>query len=187
MEGLYAVLSKGIRFFLCRELGTQDLDDRVRDVFILIIQAIQRGAVRRPECLMGFVWTVTRRQPATYIGARVFARRFQASASDNIVLRDGALDPERQTIKRQDTELALRILNGLSKRDREVQVRFYLNEQAPEQICREMNLTATQFRLTKSRAKAHFGELGKARVSRRVGFAAKSQQRHLSGLRPACA
>jgi len=36
-----------------------------------------------------------------------------------------------------------------------------------------MNLTETQFRLIKSRAKARFGELGKARLSRRVGFAAR--------------
>jgi hypothetical protein len=38
---------------------------------------------------------------------------------------------------------------------------FICMKQAPEQICREMGLTETQFRLYKSRAKAKFGELGK--------------------------
>jgi hypothetical protein len=33
-----------------------------------------------------------------------------------------------------------------------------------------MNLTPTQFRLIKSRAKARFGELGKRRFARRSGF-----------------
>jgi hypothetical protein len=35
-----------------------------------------------------------------------------------------------------------------------------------------MGLTETQFRLVKSRAKARFGELGKTRFSRRMGFRA---------------
>jgi hypothetical protein len=33
-------------------------------------------------------------------------------------------------------------------------VRSYLYEQSPEQICREMRLTPTQYRLLKSRSKA---------------------------------
>jgi RNA polymerase sigma-70 factor (ECF subfamily) len=36
-----------------------------------------------------------------------------------------------------------------------------LKEQSQGQICREMDLSETQFRLLKSRAKAKFGEIGK--------------------------
>jgi RNA polymerase sigma-70 factor, ECF subfamily len=36
MEELYAVFVKGIRFFLWRQLGPQDLDDKVHDVFLII-------------------------------------------------------------------------------------------------------------------------------------------------------
>ena len=79
-------------------------------------------------------------------------------------------DPERGAIEQQNEELARRILNSIGKRDREVLVRFYLDEQSPEVICREMGLTETQFRLIKSRAKARFGELGKRRFSLRTGF-----------------
>jgi hypothetical protein len=42
-----------------------------------------------------------------------------------------------------------------------------LLEQTQEQICAEMNLTETQFRLLKSRAKARFGELGRRALTRR--------------------
>ena len=42
---------------------------------------------------------------------------------------------------------------------------FYLREQSQEQICEEMKLTETQFRLLKSRAKARFGELGKKKLA----------------------
>jgi RNA polymerase sigma factor (sigma-70 family) len=173
MEELYTLFSKGIRFYLCRQLGPQDLDDRVHDVFLTITQAIQSGELREPERLMGYVRTVVRRQVAARIDANVHARRRQASLEDGIVLRDHSPDPERLAIRGQNIEVALRILNSIAKRDRDVLVRFYLNEQPAEQICREMDLTETQFRLIKSRAKARFGELGKARLSRRVGFAAK--------------
>ncbi|HEY9142248.1 MAG TPA: sigma-70 family RNA polymerase sigma factor [Bryobacteraceae bacterium] len=173
MEELYGLFSKGIRFYLCRQLGPQDLDDRVHDVFLTITQAIQSGELREPERLMGYVRTVVRRQVAARIDANVHARRRQASLDDGIVLRDQSPDPERLAIRGESIEVALRILNSIARRDREVLVRFYLNEQPAEQICREMDLTETQFRLIKSRAKARFGELGKARLARRVGFAAR--------------
>lgn len=173
MEELYGLFSKGIRFYLCRQLGPQDLDDRVHDVFLTITQAIQSGELREPERLMGYVRTVVRRQVAARIDANVHARRRQASLDDGIVLRDHSPDPERLAIRGESIEVALRILNSIAKRDREVLVRFYLSEQPAEQICREMDLTETQFRLIKSRAKARFGELGKARLSRKVGFAAR--------------
>ena len=37
----------------------------------------------------------------------------------------------------------------------------------PEEICRDLELTETQFRLIKSRAKARFGEMGKRRLALR--------------------
>ena len=62
MEQLYAVFVKGVRFFLWRQLGPQDLDDKVHDVFLIITQSIRRGELRDPERLMGYVRTVVRRR-----------------------------------------------------------------------------------------------------------------------------
>ena len=56
-------------------------------------------------------------------------------------------------------------MNGVSRRDREILHRFYVQEQSQEQICQEMSLSYNQFRLLKSRAKARFGELGKRMAS----------------------
>ena len=167
MEELYGLFSKGIRFYLCRQLGPQDLDDRVHDVFLTITQSIQSGELREPERLMGYVRTVVRRQVAARIDANVHARRRQASLDDGIVLRDQSPDPERLAIRGESIEVALRILNSIAKRDREVLVRFYLNEQPAEQICREMELTETQFRLIKSRAKARFTDLCQQAMKRK--------------------
>jgi RNA polymerase sigma-70 factor (ECF subfamily) len=167
LEELYALFSKGIRFYICRQLGPQDLDDKVHDVFLIITQAIQSGDLREPERLMGYVRTVVRRQVAAHIDHAVQVRRQHASIESGIVLRDTAIDPERKAIVRENFNVAMRILNSIPKRDREILIRFYLREQSADTICQEMDLTETQFRLIKSRAKARFGELGKARLSRR--------------------
>jgi len=169
MEELYRIFSKGVRYYLYRQLGPQDLDDKVHDIFVIITQSIQRGDLRDPERLMGYVRTIVRRQVAAHIDSAVQARR-NSDLSDSRYTCDHSPNPERGLIERQNEELALRILNSLHKRDREVLIRFYLHEQPADQICEEMGLSETQFRLIKSRAKARFGELGKRRFSLRFGF-----------------
>jgi RNA polymerase sigma-70 factor, ECF subfamily len=168
MEELYRVFSKGIRFYLCRQLGSQDLDDRVHDCFLIVIQAIRRGDIREPERLMGFVKTIVRRQIAGHIEVAVQNRRQQVDLETSGPIRDRRLDPESEAVGKQQDQIAASVLKGISKRDREILTRFYLEEQSQEQICREMNLTETQFRLLKSRAKARFGELGKRKLSRKM-------------------
>jgi RNA polymerase sigma factor (sigma-70 family) len=170
MEEMYGVFTTGIRFYLCRQLGPQDLDDRVHEAFVTITQSIRRGELREPERLMGYVRTVVRRQVAAQIEAVVEQRRRQIDPSLGAVVRDHQPNPERQAIEREHTAVAYRVLQSLPRRDREVLVRFYLKEQSPAEICREMDLSATQFRLTKSRAKVRFGELGRARLARHRGF-----------------
>ncbi|MGA2269365.1 MAG: sigma-70 family RNA polymerase sigma factor [Bryobacteraceae bacterium] len=170
LEQMYHIFSKGIRFFLCRQLGPQDLDDRVHDVFLIIAQSIQKGDLREPERFMGYVRTIVRRHVAAHIDEVVKARRTQTGLEFGMTLSDHHLNPELSAIEHQNQELALRILHGLPKRDREVLIRFYLEEQPPDRIRREMHLTETQFRLIKSRAKARFGDLGRTRLSRRNSF-----------------
>jgi len=177
MEDLYAVFTTGIRFYLCRQLGPQDLDDKVHDAFLTIAQSIRRGDLREPERLMGYVRTVVRRQVAGYIGSAMEARRTLVDPEHGAILRDRKPDPERSAIEEQNNALAMRVLHTLPRRDREVLMRFYLQEQSPRQICRDMGLTATQFRLTKSRAKARFTELGQARFARRRGFLPAAEPR----------
>src|SRR5438552_7790737 len=75
MEELYQIFSRGIRFHLCRQLGPQELDDKVHDTFLIVVRAIQRGELREPDRLMGFVRTIVRRQVAAYIDELVQNRR----------------------------------------------------------------------------------------------------------------
>ncbi len=168
MAELYDLFSRGIRFHLCRHLGTQDLDDRVHDTFVMVVQAIRRGELREPQRLMGFVRTVVRRLVATHIEKAVQARREHLDKNSGARVVDPRGDPEEAIIFRQRTELIQRVLGELSERDREILTRFYLREQSQEQICAGMDLSETQFRLLKSRAKSRFGELGKKKLATRA-------------------
>jgi RNA polymerase sigma-70 factor (ECF subfamily) len=170
MEELYRVFSRGVRFYLCRQLGPQDLDDKVHDTFLIVVQAIRKGELREPERLMGFVRTVVRRQVAAQIDRAVQSRRDQAEMESGAFVSDHRDTPEEAAILRQHEEVAETVLRGVSDRDREILTRFYLMEQTQQEICDEMNLSETQFRLLKSRAKARFGELGKKTLSRRRFF-----------------
>jgi RNA polymerase sigma-70 factor, ECF subfamily len=164
MEQLYAIFSRGIRFFLCRQLGPQELDDRVHDTFLIVVHAIRRGELRDPDRLMGFVRTIVRRQIASYIDAAVQNRREHAEIDAGVTVVDREANPELSAIDEERESIMRRVLSELSRRDREILTRFYLREEPQEQICRDMNLTDTQFRLLKSRAKARFGELGRRRL-----------------------
>ncbi|HEX8985082.1 MAG TPA: sigma-70 family RNA polymerase sigma factor [Bryobacteraceae bacterium] len=169
MEDLYAVFSRGVRFYLCRQLGPQELEDKVHDTFLIVVQAIRRGELREPDRLMGFVRTIVRRQVAAYIDNAVQTRREQTDLESGLSISDGRRNPEEDAIARQRVEIMTNVLHSVSARDREILTRFYLLGQSQQQICGEMRLSDTQFRLLKSRAKARFGELGR-RSLRRRGF-----------------
>jgi RNA polymerase sigma-70 factor (ECF subfamily) len=166
MESLYRVFARGVRFYLCRQLGPQELDDKVHDTFLIVVQAIRRGELREPERLMGFVRTVVRRQVAAHIDQAVQSRRERADVESGINVVDVRLNPEEVLALKQRAEIVQRALRDISDRDREILTRFYLLEQTQEEICHTMSLTETQFRLLKSRAKARFGELGKKKLVR---------------------
>lgn len=171
MEDLYQLFSKGIRFYLCRQLGPQELDDKVHDTFVVVVQAIRRGELREPSRLMGFVRTIVRRQVAAHIDKVVHTRRDQIDLDSTVRLADPEGNPEQRAMFSQRSELINRVLGELSDRDREILTRFYLLEQSQDQICSEMGLSETQFRLLKSRAKARFGELGRKKLTHRISHA----------------
>jgi RNA polymerase sigma factor (sigma-70 family) len=166
LEELYRIFARGIKYQICRQLGPQDLEDKVHDCFLIVVQAIRKGELREPDRLMGFVRTVVRRQIAAYIETVIQTRRQMTEIETTRIVADFSRDPENCIMDREQEELAYRVLKGISQRDREILIRFYLHEEPQEVICEKMNLTVTQFRLLKSRAKARFGQLGKRRLAR---------------------
>src|SRR5947209_3668036 len=105
MEQLYALFARGIRYYLCRQLGPQDLDDKVHDCFLIVVQAIRRGDLREPDRLMGFVRTVVRRQVAAYIDDVVHSRREELDVELGGRVPDRRNNPEQNMASRQKIDL----------------------------------------------------------------------------------
>jgi len=126
MAELYHLFSKGIRFYLCRQLGPQDLDDKIHDTFVVVVQAIRRGELREPQRLMGFVRTIVRRQVAAHIDKVVHNRREQMDMESTVRVADPRGNPEEAAISQQREDLIRRILAQLADRNREILTRFYL-------------------------------------------------------------
>jgi RNA polymerase sigma-70 factor (ECF subfamily) len=173
MASLYGVFARGVRYFLLRNLGPDDIEDKVHDCFVIVAQAIQNGDLREPERLMGYVRTVVKRQIAASIDIAVQQRRSRVDFEDTLFsVSDWRENPEHSAMARQRAEIARKVLDGVSRRDRDILNRFYVLEQSQEQICADMGLSYNQFRLLKSRAKGRFGELGK-KIAAGVGISLK--------------
>ena len=135
MADLYAVFAKGIRYFLLRNLGPDDLDDKVHDCFISVTTAIRNGDLREPERLMGYVRTIVKRKVAASIDVAVQQRRSRVEFEETLfTVSDWRDNPEAAVAARQRIELARKVLSGVSRRDREILNRFYVLEQSQEQI-----------------------------------------------------
>ncbi len=178
-RALYEALAVSARGILGRTMGQgmdrSAVDDRVQEIMMIVLEAIRRGAIREPERLMGFVRTIIRRGAIAEIRNKVESRRRLVALGAMDYAAPASDSPEAQLARRERESRMAGVLDYLCARDREIIVRFYIGGQDPEQICQEMKLTHTQFRLYKSRAIARCGKI------------AQLHPRRLESLRPSVA
>lgn len=165
-EALYRNLASGARLFLQRRLATADVEDRVHDLFVIVVETIRRGELREPERLMGFVRTVLNRQLNLEISRMIHTRQTSIDLESAGDLTAADSSPEQQAVMNQKVALMKQILRKMRDREFEVLSRFYLLEQPPERIRLDMGLTQTQFNLLKSRAKTKLKELMQRKLAR---------------------
>jgi RNA polymerase sigma factor (sigma-70 family) len=138
--------------------GAADFDDHLHDTFVVVVEALRTNTLRDPGALYGYIHAVIRLRGYRGIRERVRAR--QASRLEYIVetLPGRGRNPELELIAGERMRCGSRILLSLRDRDREILVRFYLKGESREAICAAMDLTGTQLRLMKSRAKARLAK-----------------------------
>jgi len=162
-EDLYHTVTGNARARLRRTIDPHLVEDRLHDIVVTVLEAIHEGALREPERLMGFVKTVTQRQVAAHIRGNMARRRRLTPINLMELPSPHYHSPEAAMVRAERVAALARVMKQLRARDREILIRFYCHEQNAEQICREMNLTATQFRLFKSRAIARCSDVARGR------------------------
>jgi RNA polymerase sigma factor (sigma-70 family) len=168
-EQLCCLLTRGISLLIRRRVDARDIEDQIQEVLLEVLSAVKADKVRCPEALVAFARAIVVRKSAGYIDSRVKQRSYAAGRAEDLDLPASSGDaiPERTYFDNEQVEVARRALSSLKPREQEVLRRFYIDEQSQEHICLQMNLSATQFRLLKSRAKARFGDAGKSLLSPR--------------------
>jgi DNA-directed RNA polymerase specialized sigma24 family protein len=136
---LHLHFQRGITYVMTRQLGKDRAGELVQDVLEEVLAGIRNGEVRQAESLPAFVQSVM--------------HRTVASEMRPVIPRTG-FNP----IWGADLDSAERVLRSLPSRDREILVRFYCQEQPVTKICRELGVTAREFRAIKSRAKDQFAD-----------------------------
>jgi len=167
MAELYDFISTGLRPYLARQLRSQDFHDKVHSIFVDVVIAIQRGQLREPHRLMAFARTIARRKVSGYIDDAASTRRNQVDIGSAFWLASPRATPETEMISREQQDLVRWTLAHLSQREGEILSRFYMQEQSQQQICLEMGLTHTQYRLLKWRSKAHFEQVSRRQIASR--------------------
>ena len=153
---LYCEL-KSLRYFFQLRLGPDDAQDLYHDLIMDLAASIVRGQLRSSDALYAYATVMARRKVSD-----VRAKRQKIAVPPDggwSLLRDGSANTEENYRAVEQRDIALRILRAMPARHCEVLVRFYFEEQTVEQICGDLDLTETQFRLIKSRAKQRFTEL----------------------------
>lgn len=160
---LYEFCSTKIRWYFQRRIRFEDIDDRVHEVFLAVFASIQQGNLRQPTRMLEFLWGVARKQVFVQIRQQ---KRGQTTAETQSTLQVVDLHPlADEAIDSQERRAhAAHALARLAFKDREILIRFYLLEQSREKIQSELRMSATQFRLAKSRAKERFARIGRAQV-----------------------
>ena len=158
------ILTRGMRLVIARKLNYgPDVDDVLNDVLVTTITNIRNGMLEDPSRLLGYVHAITNHKANHCIAMRMRSRS-DVSIGDVPVL-DRRKSPEDLILDEERSQIVRATLDLLSSRQRDILTRFYVDEQPASQICAEMNLNETQFRLLKSRAKQRFGDIGRRKIA----------------------
>jgi RNA polymerase sigma-70 factor, ECF subfamily len=175
-ELLYNTFARGLRYLATRHCPAY-AEDCVQDTLIAVICQIRAGQLQTSAALPGYLNIVLKR---TAWNKKLQSERLDANPevfSGVIATRSDNRENPQQRLEVQERAQILReILGTLKPQEREILTRFYLQGQKPEQICQEMQLTETQFRLNKSRSKKKLEALTQKHLQHRplprVQFAA---------------
>jgi RNA polymerase sigma factor (sigma-70 family) len=161
------LLHPGLRIIAERRANTQDSEDIAQEAMLAVLEAARAGRITSADAVAAFARAVVHNMCCNKV--KLLSRaRLQGNSDDLAVLPSPHSTPEESAGERQSLSIARKVLSELSSQHREILRRFYLEEQTQEQICQDLGLTTTQFRLAKSRAMTRFGEIGRLHLMRKA-------------------
>lgn len=144
----------GVRTLVRRQARSlePDVDDMTQEVLKSTLIALRQGRLRDPSTLPAYL------RGAVVLIIRAHYRKQHRRGEDHMVALDDDLpgddDPGQSLIGLQLAGLMRRLISELSvDRDRQLLERFYLQEQAKEQVCAELGIASDHFHRVAFRAR----------------------------------
>jgi RNA polymerase sigma-70 factor, ECF subfamily len=149
----------GLRALILRRVRDPEVAaDILQDAAVTTLEKLRSGEIAHPEKLGGYLYRVA----LNHLRNHRRKDRTAVSSPEGLEgLRDAEDDPDWERVGRPEwAAAARRVLEELpAPRDRQVLIRFYLNDEAKEQICRDLRLTQENFNRVIFRARNRFREL----------------------------
>jgi RNA polymerase sigma-70 factor (ECF subfamily) len=149
----------GLRALILRRVRDPEVAaDILQDAAVTTLEKLRMGEIARPENLGGYLYRVALNHLRNH---RRKDRSALSSAEALDELPASEHDADWESVRgRQWATAARRMLEEMPvARDREVLVRFYLDDEDREKICRELGLTEEHFNRVIFRARNRFREL----------------------------
>jgi RNA polymerase sigma factor (sigma-70 family) len=155
---LVARFSRGVRLMLRKYLSSNDpnLDDLAQDVMIATLEALRAGRIRDARALPGYLQTTVVRCAQGQARRPSNNHKLHQPIDENDA-QLAAPEPTNELDQaRRAKQLRLLLQEIPVARDREVLLRFYLDEQPIEQICAELLIDPEHLRRVLHRARTRF-------------------------------
>jgi RNA polymerase sigma-70 factor (ECF subfamily) len=132
--------------------------DILQDAAVTTLEKLRAGEIAQPSCIGGYLYRVALNHLRNY---RRKDRTALSSSADLESLPDGEDNRDMAGVDRAQWAKAARLmLDELpTSRDRELLVRFYLNDECKEEICASLGLSDEHFNRVIFRARNRFRAL----------------------------
>jgi RNA polymerase sigma-70 factor (ECF subfamily) len=180
---LVSRFSRGLLLMLRRLVQNAALaDDIHQETFALVLAKIRKGEVREPEKLAGFIratarnlFIADRRKEARYRSLDD-GREGDEGERPEKPIADRAPAPLDRVLAEEEARQVRRLLDELRyDRDRQLLFRFYLSDDAKEEICAELAIEPERFHQVLFRARERLRELWE-RAEKRQRFFTGAQK-----------
>lgn len=150
----------GLRAQLARVVGSAELaSDLLQDAVVTALQKLNAGEISDPGNLDGYIYRVALNHLRNH-RRKARSHPVDPQSVDALMSESETPRPTESLEADQWARLVKRLLQEVSPtRDRMLLVRFYLQEETKEELCREFGLTEQHFNRVIYRARGRFREL----------------------------
>lgn len=142
--------ARGVQMMLARKCNPDVAEDVAQETWRVTIEKVRNGDLRQPDRLPAFIHQIARNQIIMYF--RKYSEVHEMPGEND--LESNLPNPEQNYETQQLSDQVRELINRLdTPRDREILMRFYVNEEDKDIICDDLGLTSQHFNRVIYRAK----------------------------------